>query len=73
MGPRVAHDVRGLGKRRVRPVRALLPPSSFLACVLGAVPEGWGKKGSEVQRDTPEKTLATVSQGINPSDSRGQL
>lgn len=45
----------------------LLPPASSLACVLGAVPGGWGQRGSEVQRDTPEKTLATVSQGINPS------
>lgn len=36
------------------------------------MPEGWGKRGSEVQKDTPEKTLATVSQGINPSDLRGQ-
>lgn len=50
----------------------VLPPASFLACVLGTVPAGWGGRGSEVQRDTPEKTLATVSWGINPSDPRGQ-
>lgn len=40
---------------------------------MGPVPDRWGKRGSEVQRDTPEKTLATVSQGINPSDPRRQL
>lgn len=50
----------------------VLPPASFLACFLGTVPEGWGRRGSEVERDTPEKTLATASWGINPSDPRGQ-
>ena len=64
----------GTTEERERPISTLLlPPAGFLARVMGTVPERWGKRGSEVQRDTPEKTLATVSQGINPSDPRGQL
>ena len=37
------------------------------------MPAGWGKRGAEVQRDTPEKTLATEAQGVNPSDPREEL
>lgn len=64
----------GYGRERERPTNPLLsPPASFLACVMGTVPERWGMRGSEVQRDTPEKTLAIVSQEINPSDPRRQF
>lgn len=49
------------------------PPVSFLAWLLGAMPEGWGKRRAQVQRDTPEKTLTIESQGINPLDPREHL
>ena len=72
LGPRL-DDVWVQGNKRGKANQSLSTSVSFLARLLGAMPEGWGKRRAQVQRDTPEKTLTIESQGINPLDPREHL